>query len=263
MERAFNTHFYRLSSASWFKRHQAILTSFFGQTPLNEIGMALISEFKEQRVKKGLSASYVNRSLAVLRKSLNLAYEWEWIDKPVLVRLFSEPPGKDRWINQEEERQILDVCPRWLKEIVITSLYSGMRLSEVLSLQWEYIDLDRQVIYVFKSKNRDRRSIPLHPKIYSILKDKERLSPFVFVNRHLKPYPNYRICQSLKLRLDRINARDISFHTMRHTFASRLAMANISLLKIQRLLGHKSLSMTMRYAHHSVDSLRDAISQLS
>jgi integrase len=176
MDRVFDTHFFRLASASWFKRHQGILSAFFGQLPLDQINPSLITEFREKRVREGKSPAYVNRSLAVLRKSLNLAYEMDWLDRPVIVRLLPEPPGRDRWVSSDEEAQILSACPRWLREIVLTSLYSGLRLGEVLSLRWEHIDLDRQVLYVHKSKNRDRRSIPLHPKLSDMLKGKDRLT---------------------------------------------------------------------------------------
>jgi len=52
---------------------------------------------------------------------------------------------------------------------------------------------------------------------------------------------------------------DFHFHGLRHTFATRLIQAGVDLYKVQRLLGHKSLMMTQRYAHHSPDSLRDAV----
>jgi len=59
--------------------------------------------------------------------------------------------------------------------------------------------------------------------------------------------------------LEKAEIMNFRFHDLRHTFATRLAQAGVDLYKVQRLLGHKSPTMTQRYAHHSPESLRDGV----
>ena len=142
-----------------------------------------------------------------------------------------------------------------------------MRVEEILSLRWKYVDLNRAVLTIMKTKNGERRTIPLNRIIIALLQRRSKVislvSDYVFITS-----VGTKIDQG-NMRADFIKARkkagldDFRFHDLRHTFATRLVQSGVDLYKVQRLLGHKSPAMTQRYAHHYPESLRGAVDILA
>jgi integrase len=191
--------------------------------------------------------------------------EWEWLDKnPVWsVSLEGGVAKRDRWITAEEEDQILARCPDWLKEVVIFALNTGMREGEIVDLSWKGgVDLSRKTITVLRSKNEEKRTIPMNATVFEMMREKGKvrqlLSGQVF---HLdcKPLTVYHIQRFFKLACNEAGIKDLHFHDLRHTFATRLVQAGEDLYKVQVLLGHKGAAMTQRYAHHYPESLRGSV----
>jgi integrase len=71
---------------------------------------------------------------------------------------------RDRWLTEDEEMQLLPVCPSLLREVLVFALHSGMRLGEILALTWTGVDLFRKTVTVFHSKNGERRAVPMNHK---------------------------------------------------------------------------------------------------
>ncbi len=71
---------------------------------------------------------------------------------------------RDRWLLPDEEKKLLEASPEWLKEIIIFALNTGMRLGEILSLRWNSVDMKRKTVVVLRSKNNEKRTIPLNEK---------------------------------------------------------------------------------------------------
>jgi integrase len=82
----------------------------------------------------------------------------------------------------------------------------------------------------------------------------------VFCNRHGRPYRSYRTAFESAVR--KAGIEDFTFHDLRHTFASRLVMAGVDLPTVKELLGHKDITMTLRYAHLSSDHKQAAVRKL-
>src|SRR6266540_7548903 len=79
----------------------------------------------------------------------------------------------DRWLTAEEEIRLLETAPLLLREIIIFALNTGMRQGEILSLQWQDVDFSRGTLVVMKSKNRERRTIPLNSRVFELLAAKQ------------------------------------------------------------------------------------------
>jgi integrase len=125
-----------------------------------------------------------------------------------------------------------------------------MRKSEILNLKWDNVDLKHGFILLDRTKNGERREIPINNTLRSTLQGiTKRLDvPYVFFDpKKGKPYQNVK--RSFKTALRRAKIQDFKFHDQRHTFASHLVMAGIDLTTVKELLGHKTLTMTLRYAH--------------
>ena len=259
------------------KEDQRILehlkSAFGANTPLRDITASRISQYKTQRLAADstcrvgedgrpakLSAAAVNRPLALLRHLLRLANEeWEALVQVPRIRLEREPQGRLRWLTQEEITKLLDACSesrnKELRSAVVIAINTGLRLGELLGLTWDRVDLSRGVIRLEQTKSGRRREVPLNDASYRAFvslnpKDDGR----VFQTRYIKTaYNNAATAAKLE---------DITFHTLRHTFASWAVMRGVSLKELQELLGHATLAMTMRYAHLAPEHLRTAVSRL-
>lgn len=119
---------------------------------------------------------------------------------------------------------------------------------------------------MFRSKNGDRRTIPVNQTVLFVLKEKAKLrslkTDLVFCSKVFTSMESGHLRRSFRLALDKARIDDFHFHDLRHTFATRLVQAGVDLYKVQRLLGHKSPIMTQRYAHHYPESLRDGVEML-
>jgi integrase len=125
-----------------------------------------------------------------------------------------------------------------------------MRKEEILSLQWEkHIDLKHNFVLLDQTKNGDRREIPINGTVRDALTGLMRRldSPHVFVDAEGKRYKDLK--RSFHTACRRAGIKDFRFHDLRHTFASHLVMAGIDITTVKDLLGHKTLTMTLRYAH--------------
>ncbi len=248
-------------------------TTFGAETPLAEVTASRISTYKASRlsavrkigkgenaVERRLTAAAVNRPLALLRHLLRLAHEeWEVLEVVPRVRLEKEPQGRLRWLTQDEITRLLNACGKSrnkeLRAAVVVALNTGLRLSELLGLNWIYVDLSRGVVRLEMTKSGRRREVPLNDDSYQ-----------AFVS--LTPKPEGRVFQTRFIKTAYNNAvataklDDVNFHTLRHTFASWAVMRGVSLKELQELLGHASLAMTMRYAHLAPERLRTAVGRL-
>ena len=252
---------------------EALKTEFGPDTPLGDITASRISQYKDKRlslvrtigeganaVERRLTNAAVNRPLALLRHLLRMAHEeWEVIDNVPRIRLEKEPQGRLRWLKEKEIAQLLEACAesknKELRAAVIIAVNTGLRLGELLGLTWDRVELGRGVIRIEVTKGGRRREVPLNADSYGALVGLgPKAEGRVFKTRYIKTAYNNAV--------DAVKLDDVNFHTLRHTFASWAVMRGVSLKELQELLGHASLTMTMRYAHLAPERLRTAVTRL-
>lgn len=245
------------------------LKAFFGNPTLDHVTPKRIVAYKNQRYTDGVKPATINRELATLKKAFNLARrEWEWCtDNPVCrVSMEQENNTRDRWLTVDEEQRLLHAAGPWLRELMMFALHTGMRQGEILDLTWAGVDLFRRTVTVFKSKNGERRTIPLNQTVLELLMHKYGSrsgdTALVFPSEAQTRLNASNIRRSLNLALEKVKITNFHFHDLRHTCATRMVQAGVDLYKVQRLLGHKSSIMTQRYAHHYPESLRDGVEAL-
>jgi integrase len=197
------------------------------------------------------------------------AVESDMVEEIVLKRIRKVKPLKDdgmrlRYASQDECTVLVNFCDLHLKPIVITALHTGMRKSEILKLEWnKHIDLKHNFILLAKTKNGERREIPINTTLRKTLTNLIiRLDiPYVFYDSKTgKPYKDIK--HSFQTALRRSKIKDFHFHNLRHTFASHLVMAGVDITTVSKLLGHKSLKMTLRYAHLAPSHMSNAVNML-
>ncbi len=242
------------------------LSTVFGAKSLAEVTPKRLAAYKAQRRVEGTAPATINKELQLVRHAFNVAIrEWEWCrDNPMRnVSMERVQNQVDRWLTPAEEERLLAVTPEWLREIIIFGLNTGMRRGEILSLRWEDVDFLRGTLVVMKSKNRERRTIPLNHTVFELLAAKQAASGqtggLVFLSARETPIDESHLARAFSQARARARLEAFRFHDLRHTFATRMVQRGIDLYKVQRLLGHKTSVMTQRYAHHSPESLREGV----
>ncbi|MCH8208651.1 MAG: site-specific integrase [Nitrospinae bacterium] len=248
----------------WAKRQKAfksksciikMLVEEFGNCPLRRFTTLLIEEFQSKLMVEGKANATVNRRLACLKHMFTKATEWEMVEEEVnkrikRVKLLPENNKRLRYLSREEVQDLIDACKPHLKPIVVTALNTGMRKEEILSLEWDkHIDLNHGFILLDKTKNGDRREIPINQTLRKTLQGIVRRldSPYVFTDKEGNRFQNCK--RSFYSAIKKAGIKDFRFHDCRHTFASQLIMAGVDITTVKELLGHKTLTMTLRYAH--------------
>lgn len=237
----------------------------FGSMLLREITPWHIEKFKSDRLKV-TGKTEVNRELATLKHMLSKAVEWGkiQINPAKTVKKFKEPKGRLKFLMPEEFKKLCQYLPYPLLEMARVAVLTGLRKDNILGLQWSHIDFNTGIISILETKNFDPLKIPMSQTLKNFLQSIERHpeSDFVFHHPDGSRYQNINFDlfrEALgKAELD----KDFHFHDLRHTAASHLVMSGVDLATVKELLGHKDISMTMRYAHLTPDHKRKAMETL-
>jgi len=242
------------------------LDSFFGDSNLLSVSPKAVSRYKVLRRNEGVKPATVNKELAMLSKAFSLAVkEWEWLrDNPVSrVPKEKENNERDRWLTEDEERRILKNSFQWLKEIIVFALNTGLKQDELLSIEWSRVNLLRKTVLINNTKNNKPRTIPLNKIALDVLLRRSNVksikNDYAFFSRNGKKINHHSLRKSFRIALKKARIENFRFHDLRHTFATRLAQRGVDIYKIAKLLGHRDIKMTQRYAHHCPESLRDGV----
>lgn len=232
------------------------LSETFGNLPLRRFNTLLIEQYQTEKLQAGYKPATVNRLLATIKHMFTKAVDWNMTEEETLnrvrkVKLLPENNRRLRYLSKEECQALINACDSHVRPVVITALNTGMRKGEILSLEWEKnIDLKHGFILLDVTKNGERREIPINDTLRHTLQGLiRRLDiPYLFYDPVTgKPFKDVK--RSFKSACRRAGIRDFRFHDLRHTFASHLVMAGIDITTIKELLGHKTLTMTLRYSH--------------
>jgi integrase len=215
------------------------------------------------------SFANINRILALLRHVLMIAERQRWIDRnpfrmgEPLISIASEKK-RDRALTFEEEEALLAACDhddrRHIRPIIVCAIDTGMRLGEILKMQWSQISLDERIIRIPRehTKTGQPRIVGITKRLCAeLLTVAQRLgdSGSVFGRRSS---PKQSWATAVKL----AGLKNLRFHDLRHTFASRMASAGVEMMHVSRLLGHADLSMTFRYTNLNEDSIRENVERV-
>jgi integrase len=217
-----------------------------------------------------ISDSTINRYMATMSHGFTIAMkEWQWVgDNPFFkITTFKEPEGIIRFLSDEERARLLTECKAHSQDLyalIVLALSTGARRMEMLSLTWDDVDLKSGLVTFPKTKNGDRRTVPITGHALELVKaiaEQRRFnSELLFPGRFTgKPMAIQNIFQAA---LKRAGIENFRFHDLRHSAASYMVMAGIDMRTIAEILGHKDLKMTLRYAHLSRKHVSDAVGKL-
>ncbi|MDA2920745.1 site-specific integrase [Desulfobacterota bacterium AH_259_B03_O07] len=247
------------------------LLKTFGGKNLGQINSWLVEKYKVERSKeisryrRLITKSSVNREIACLKHMFTKAIEWGLITSSPArnVKLFRVQPNKLRVLSNEEFQNIYNEASEFLRPILLFALNTGMRQGEILKLRWDDINLNQEYINVRDTKNNESRNIPINETLKIIIDSLKKNSDneYVFAYKNGEPVRSVKTAFYSALRRSKIDK--CRFHDLRHTFATRLVMAGVDIVTVKELLGHKDISMTMRYSHPTPQHKQHAVEKIN
>src|SRR5437588_8685956 len=225
----------------------------FGNRPLGQITRTEIEAWRREKMARCRPAT-INRDLSRLRRMFSLAVEWELLEESPMagIRFLRENNARTRYLSLQECQRLIASCiAPHIRALVGVALHSGMRLGEILNLRWYDLDFSSGFILVRDSKNGESRHVPMDATLFALFRAyPHRLgTDLVFSSPAGGHIVDVRtgFLNSCK----RAGLIDLHFHDLRHTFASHSVMSGGDLYILKEILGHKSITMTQRYAHLS------------
>ena len=256
----------------WWEEH-------LGHAFLAEITPSAIAECKSRLARGGkgvtpsgrpASPATQVRYLAGISHVLSHAVrELGWLDaNPAQrVRRPREPRGRVRFLSADERARLTAACrassESCLYPLVMMALGTGARQGELLRLRWSDLDLQRRTAVLHETKNGERRTLVLSPPVLEALRELGAVrwlgSDLVFAGRRAARFPRWAWDEALA----EAKVQDFTFHDLRHTFASYLAMSGATLAELADALGHKTLAMVKRYAHLSEQHTSGVVNRMA
>ncbi|MEQ1638058.1 MAG: site-specific integrase, partial [Methylococcales bacterium] len=190
---------------------------------------------------------------AVLRKAERV---WGWIDKSPAIRRLKVSEHRIRWLTKMEAENLYKQLPIHLQAMMMFTLATGLRESNVTGLEWSQIDLQRKVAWVYADQAKGKKAIgiPLNADALQVIHSQMGLHP-VFVFTYRGSPVDKAGTDAWKKALKRAGIENFNWHGLRHTWASWHVQAGTPLNVLQELGGWGNYSMVLRYAHLAAEHL--------
>lgn len=259
--------------------HMQKWLSVLRDKPLRDISVADLVNLVGTMLEKNMSPSYITKILGTFSVIWNQAKRLELIsgDNPASkVKRPRQDNRRIRFLSEAEASILLEALKRQISahtyDAAVLSLYTGLRAKECTALTWADIDLEHGTIFVKNTKNKFDRHAFIGAEVRAMLtrryQGQAKTEPVFPGQDGGEPYS--AISKMFHRTVEEVGLNDgiadrrqkVVFHTLRHTFASWLVKRGHPLYTVAKLLGHKSITMTQRYAHLTPDAQRAAVSRL-
>jgi integrase len=265
-------------------RGRAKLASMLGRwvDELGELYLAAVTKAKVAEVRNIMlkektyrgtlrSPATVNRYLQALGQAFNHGIrELEWIqENPVeKVKRGKEPAGRVRFLSDEEREALIEACKASPEErlypLALLALATGARRGELLRLRWRDLDLARGAAVLHHTKNGEPRGVPVSGAALEFLRERSKLRRLdtdrIFAAVNGRAYFPQSAWDKAVTAAELV---DFTFHDLRHTAASYLAMSGATVSELAAILGHKSLSMVRRYTHMTASHTSGVVARMT
>lgn len=228
--------------------------------PLSSLNSADFAKYRDTRLKE-VAAGTVRLELALISHLFTIVKK-EWsipVDNHLSnIRKPSPSNARTRRLEENEEERLLIACKQsrnpLLYYLVVLAIETGMRLGELLKIEWQDINLVKRTIFLSDTKNGSNRTIPLSYRAIEVLST---------IPNHIKskrvfwiwPQKPDAISGAWKPALERAGITNLRFHDLRHEATSQFFEKGLNVLEVAAITGHKSIQMLKRYTHIKPESL--------
>lgn len=268
------------------------LIPFFTSMPLAKISTFDVECYKKKRLQEqsllggdkignngqlgakvsAVKPGTVNRELAVLSHLLSKSVEWKWLDaKPAQVKLLKVENARITYLTTDQIKRLLQVAREDQNQdiypFIVIGLETSMRRMEILNIKLEHIDIGRRLIFVPKAKAGAREqpiTQYLADFLHGYLDAAKPEQIWLFPSNSSESGHTMNIEKPFRRVVTNtgLDAKVILRHTLRHTAITHLVQAGVDLPTVQRISGHKTLQMVVRYSHQNGEHIREAMEKL-
>jgi integrase len=224
---------------------------------LAEITRKDVETYRSAKLKT-CCARTAHNYLQGLHAALNKAKEWGYLkENPAkgLVRIKTVEVKTPKFLKKGEIDKLMTAAEgHHLKPLIATGIYAGLRCKELCNLEWQDIDFEQGLIHVRNKegasvKNHKDRAVPLNKTLRAILEPLAKPEGPCFPNQVGGIYDKDTARRVVDRLYKKAGLAYTGLHVLRHTFASQLVIAGVSIYKVSQWLGHSDVKMTMIYAH--------------
>ncbi len=245
------------------------LYRYLGNYQLDKLSSFVIEKFRiERKEKDQVKDGTINDDIAALNHILNTAIRDGILDKNPCkdVKRLKVSQTRDRILSESEIALILEQTQGKDKLMILVSLFTGLRLNDVLRLTWKDIDFAKGIITITQSKTGKLVSIPLSDYLA------EELTRYgsgvqegrIFESRDISCLIVKMYSGHFSALFKRLGIHDFTFHNLRHSFSSLLqGELGVGAVVVQGMTGHSSLGMLQKYSHTGLDNKKRAIGALT
>lgn len=257
------------------RRHiEQRLTPHFGKIRCDKITTLETQMYVQKRLASGAKQATVNRELATLSHFLNRAAEWKWIkldDRPRIAK-GTEPRKPIAVLSDQQSANLMAAAYEDIEQrlylFVAFGLNAAMRHSEIVAARYDQVDFENRRIFIPQAKAGAREQ-PITPSLASLLSERRKTEAdrngWIFPSINKSKYPHRKNLDAAFKRAAMaagLDSTKVTPHVMRHTAITRLVQAGIDLPTIQRISGHKTLTMVLRYTHVHAQHIDQALEAL-
>ena len=250
-----------------------------GDKLIGDVDSVLIGDIRDALAEpddngKARKGATVNRYLAILSHVFTYAErELKWAEENPCksVTRFKDSEKRVRFLTDDERTALLDACKELdptLYLVTIFALSTGARKGEITKLTWSNVDLKKGYATLADTKNTETRSVPLTGHLLDLMKAHKKVrvvhigSDLVFPSP-LDPARPWEFRTLWNKTVAKAELQDFHFHDTRHCFATSCLSSGATLPELMHLMGHKSPSMTARYAHLAKDHQTDIVARMN
>jgi len=265
LAKEFLDRYSKIYKRSWSRDESSFkhLFTFFKGKYISGITRNLIEQYIVAR-KEAASPATVNLELALIKKMFCKGVDWGYLETnpAAKVKKFKLNNAREKILDAEEARRLIECADPALRPIIIIALMSGMRKGEILGLKWSDVNFIQSYIAIERSKGGKPRKVPMNSAVREVLKSLPRVSDYVFYNpetgRHRRG-----IHKAFAQARERAEIRGFRFHDCRHTFATRFIENGGDIVALSKILGHASLVMTLRYCNPTEEGMLRAVERVA
>lgn len=249
-------------SRMWLYTKKQILNKFKiiaqeqGIEFIQDVSVEFLEKYKMELLKNNKPKTAQN-TLGIIQTMLKHAVKLKYIQENPVTQLDiirGIQKNKQKYLTKEDIETLLKASKaHYFKDLILVGIYSGMRRGELINLCFEDVDREKKLIYIknkdnFKTKSRKERVLPLHQNLYQFFNENKHNKGYCFTKNKDPLNPKTLSLRFVKLCND-LNFKEISLHTLRHTFISWCLIEGISIFKVAKWAGHSTTHITELYGH--------------
>lgn len=270
------------------KEHKQVLgelAKVLGKWRMSELNADKVVAYLEAKKARGNAIATRNRHLSAIKKVVNIAFSQHKAPFNTVVELkkVKKEEGENHRINYltlDEIPLLLKHCAKrseHLRQMVEFSAATGIRKGRVYALEWSMLDMPNEFVHLPKDKHGGPFDAPLGATAMKVLQERKKARrrdvPYVFFNpetggrwhdlkESFKAAVSDALNEAIETEMDTVGLPTFRYHDLRHTFVSHLVMQGVSLATVKDLAGHKTIKMTLEYAHLDPSNLKAGVARL-